>query len=48
MSVSPRSGAMGLEGLIRFKYYIVQKWGNRITFEQNAAKNSHYIKKCSK
>ncbi len=48
MSISPSSGARGLERLICLKYYTVQKWESRFTFRLNAAKNTHYIKKCSK
>ncbi len=48
MSISPRSGAMGLEKLICFKYYIVLKWKNRFTLGLNVANNKHYIQKCFK
>ncbi len=45
MSISPRSGARGLERLIWLKYYIVLN--QQITFNlgPNAAKNTHLIEK---
>ncbi len=47
MSISPGSGAMGLERLIFFKYYIVLKWESRFTFGLNTAKITDYIKRLS-
>ncbi len=43
MSIFLKSGAMGLERLICFKYYIVLKWESRFTSGLNASKTTHYI-----
>ncbi len=43
MSISSQSGACHL-----LKYYNVQKWGSRFTSGLDAAKNTHYIRKCFK
>ncbi len=44
MSISPRSGARGLQRLICLKYYNALKWEMRFALGLNAAKNSDYIK----
>ncbi len=41
MFIFPLIGAMGLERLTYFKYYIVQKLESRFTFGLNAAKHTH-------
>ncbi len=43
MSISPKSGARGLERLICFKYYIVLKWESRLIFELNTVEIANYI-----
>ncbi len=48
MSISPWSGARGLQRLIFLKYYNTLKWESRFTLGLNTAKNMHYIKKISK
>ncbi len=48
MSISPRSGARGLERLVCFKDYIVPRRESRFIFRLNAAEITDYIKKyCS-
>ncbi len=48
MSISPCSGARGLERSIWLKYNIVLKRENTITLGLNAAKNTHHIHKSIK
>ncbi len=48
MSISPRSGARGLERFPSLKYYNVLKRESRFNLGLNAVKNTHYIKKCFK
>ncbi len=45
MSISPQSGARGLERFPSSKNNNVQKQGNRFGLGLNAAKNTHRIKK---
>ncbi len=47
MSISPKSGARGLERLPYLKYYDVLKWENRLTLGINTAKSTDYMKKAS-
>ncbi len=42
MSISPRSGAWGLEILPHLKYHNLRKRENRLTERLNAAKNTDY------
>ncbi len=48
MSISPQSGAGGLERLTWLKYYIVLKLQITFNLGLNAAKNTHYIEKSFK
>ncbi len=48
MSISPWSGARGLEKLIWLKYYFVLKRQNTFNLGLNAAKSTHQIKKSFK
>ncbi len=48
MSISPRSGARGLERLPCLKQYNVLKQENRLTLGLNAAKGTDYMKKSFK
>ncbi len=45
MSISPTSGAREFQRSVCLKSYNVQKWEIRFTLGQNAAKNTHYMKK---
>ncbi len=45
MSISPMSGARGLQRLSSLKYYNVLKWEKRFTLKLDAAKNTHFLKK---
>ncbi len=45
MSITPKSGATGLERLICFKYYIVLKWESRFNFVLDTAKINDYNRK---
>ncbi len=44
MSISPRSGARGLERLPPLKHYNTLKQNSTFTLELKTAKNTHYIK----
>ncbi len=44
MSISPWSGARGLERLMWLKYYFALKWQNIFNSGLNVAKNTHQIK----
>ncbi len=44
MSISPRSGARGLERLVQMKYYYVQNRQITFTVGLNAAKNTDRVK----
>ncbi len=46
ISISPRSGAMGLQRLPFLKYYNVLEWEKRFILWLNGAKNTYDIKKC--
>ncbi len=46
MSVSPWSGAWGLQKLRCLKYYNILKPESRFTLGLNTAENADYIKKC--
>ncbi len=48
MSVSPRSGAKGLQRLPSWKYYYVQKRENRFTLGLDTVKTTQYIQNCFK
>ncbi len=48
MSLSPASGARGLQKLPWLKYYNVLKWKSRFTLVLNGAKNTDYINFCLK
>ncbi len=48
MSISPRKGGRGLERLPSLRHYNALKQNGTLTSELNAAKNTHYIKKCFK
>ncbi len=48
MSISPQSGAWGLERLIWLRYDIVLKWKNTFNLGLNAAKSTHHRKKSFK
>ncbi len=48
MSMSPRSGARGLERLVCFKDHIVLRWESRFIFRLNATEITDYIKKLFK
>ncbi len=45
MSISPLSGASGLERYQSLKYYNVEKWKSRLILTLDAAKNKRHIKK---
>ncbi len=42
----PQEWSYGLEKLPPLKYYNVSDWKNRFTSRLNAARNTHYFKKC--
>ncbi len=44
ISISPRSGARGLQKLSFLKYYNVLEWESGFTLGLNAAENTDYIK----
>ncbi len=46
--IFPRSGARVLQRLLPLKYYNVQKWESRYILGLDAAKNTHYVRKCFK
>ncbi len=48
MSISPWSGARGLQRLASLKYYYVQKWQFIFNLGINAAKHTHHMKKSFK
>ncbi len=48
MSIFHRSGGKGFQKLPSLKYYNVQKWESRFTFEHDVAKSTHHIQKCFK
>ncbi len=48
MSVFPKNGARGLQRLSSLKHYNILKREKRFTLKLDAAKNTHYIKKCYK
>ncbi len=47
MSISPGSGASGLQGLPCLKHFNVLQWESRFALQLNAAKTTEYIKKTS-
>ncbi len=48
MSISPKSGARGLQRLLYLKYYNIQKQESRFNLGFDTAKNKRYIQKCFK